>query len=90
MPGGVLDLVGQRLIHRPNTDPDEPAAAAKGDQGSLHRLVRELNDALDLVLNRPVEVEARRYVPQVLEQLRHPVTVAPAVRLIYGQREHSG
>ena len=85
-----LIWLGSGSFTGPTPIPTNQLPERRADEGGLHGLVRTVHDALDFVLHGPVEIEARGYVPQVLEQLRHPVAVAPAVRLVDGQREHSG
>lgn len=90
VPGSVFDKVGKGLVDGPDADSHVPLTGAEGDQCCVNSLVAGLDDALHLILNRTVEVEPCRNMPQVLEELGHEVAIPATVALVDGQSEHSG
>lgn len=71
VPGSVFDKVGKGLVDGPYANSHVPLTGPEGDQRCINSLVAGLDNALHLVLNRTVEVEPCRNVPQVLEELGH-------------------
>lgn len=90
VPGSVFDKVWKGFVDGPHTDSHVPLTGSEGDQRCINSVVAGLDDALHLILNRTVEVEPCRNMPQVLEEPWHEIAVAAAVALVDGQSEHSG